>query len=188
MAASTIARYWGSECIRARCCRYRQPSRRFTVIQCPTAFRSTSISSNCLRRLHRHILQLLHGEFKFLPGEADLLLHRQTGRQSIFHAERRVFGARIVVIVTTHSSIFVSSSAVSGADGITAMEGLVDAFMAMGGFALQINVLDPAVLKKAQQDPEKYKNLQVRLCGWNVRFVDLKKHEQDEFIRWSSQS
>ena len=88
----------------------------------------------------------------------------------------------------TALDLVLHSSAVSGADGIPAMEGLVDAFMAMGGFALQINVLDPSVLKKAQQDPEKYKNLQVRLCGWNVRFVDLKKHEQDEFIRWSSQS
>ena len=56
-----------------------------------------------------------------------------------------------------------------------------------GGFALQINVLDPSVLIKAQREPEKYKNLQVRLCGWNVRFVDLKKQEQDEFIRWSGQ-
>ena len=87
----------------------------------------------------------------------------------------------------TALDLVLHSSAVSGADGLSAMEGLVDAFMTMGGFALQINVLDPSVLIKAQREPEKYKNLQVRLCGWNVRFVDLKKQEQDEFIRWSGQ-
>ena len=38
-------------------------------------------------------------------------------------------------------------------------------------------------LKKAQQDPEKYKNLQVRVCGWNAYFVNLSKPEQDAFIR-----
>jgi formate C-acetyltransferase len=86
----------------------------------------------------------------------------------------------------TALDIVLHSSSVSGEDGLAAVEGLVDAFLNMGGFALQINVLDPAVLKKAQREPEKYRNLQVRLCGWNVRFVDLKEHEQDEFICWSS--
>jgi pyruvate-formate lyase len=38
-------------------------------------------------------------------------------------------------------------------------------------------------LKKAQQDPEKYKNLQVRVCGWNAYFVNLSRTEQDCFIK-----
>lgn len=76
-------------------------------------------------------------------------------------------------------------SAVSGTDGLTAMEGLVYSFLDKGGFAIQINVLDPAVLREAQAMPEKHKNLQVRLCGWNVLFVNLKKQEQDEFIAMS---
>jgi len=88
----------------------------------------------------------------------------------------------------TALDLVLHSSAVCGDDGLNAMLGLVDAFMQLKGFALQINVLDPSVLQKAQREPDKYKNLQVRLCGWNVRFVDLEKQEQDEFIRWSSQS
>ena len=47
------------------------------------------------------------------------------------------------------------------------------------------NVFNPEDLKKAQKEPEKYKNLQIRLCGWNVRFVDLDKAQQDEFIKQS---
>ena len=41
----------------------------------------------------------------------------------------------------------------------------------------------PEDLKKAQKEPEKYKNLQVRVCGWNVYFVDLEKVLQDAFIK-----
>ena len=29
---------------------------------------------------------------------------------------------------------------------------------------------------------EKYENLQVRVCGWNVRWNDIPKVEQDKFI------
>jgi formate C-acetyltransferase len=49
------------------------------------------------------------------------------------------------------------------------------------------NVFSAEELKKAQKDPEKYKNLQIRLCGWNVRFVNLNKQEQDEFILQAAQ-
>jgi formate C-acetyltransferase len=52
----------------------------------------------------------------------------------------------------------------------------------MGGMAIQFNIFDPSVLKKAQANPEKYATLQVRLCGWNVYFTDLSKAVQDEFI------
>ena len=38
-------------------------------------------------------------------------------------------------------------------------------------------------LKDAQRHPEKYENLQVRVCGWNVRWNDLPKVEQDAYIR-----
>lgn len=73
-------------------------------------------------------------------------------------------------------------SAVGGDEGMAAFEGLLTSFMERGGFAVHFNVLDPETLKKAQEDPDSYKNLQVRLCGWNVLFNDLDKQQQDEFI------
>ena len=54
--------------------------------------------------------------------------------------------------------------------------------MTKGGFALHGNVFNAEDLKKAQKNPENYQNLQVRLCGWNVYFVNLSKVEQDAFI------
>ncbi len=78
--------------------------------------------------------------------------------------------------------IALHSSAVAGDDGLKAMKATLDTFMECGGFAIQYNVLDPATLRAAQKEPEKYSTLQVRLCGWNVLFNDLTKTEQDEFI------
>lgn len=74
-------------------------------------------------------------------------------------------------------------SAVSGEDGLTAFYGILMAYFKKGGLAMHGNVFNADDLKKAQNEPEKYKNLQVRVCGWNAFFVNLSKVEQDAFIR-----
>ncbi len=79
--------------------------------------------------------------------------------------------------------VVLHESAVSGGDGMAAMLGLIRAFMKNGGLAIQLNVLSADTLRRAQAEPEKYPTLQVRLCGWNVLFVNLSKAEQDELIR-----
>ena len=47
---------------------------------------------------------------------------------------------------------------------------------------LQMNVFNSDVLKDAQANPEKYQNLQVRVCGWNVLWNNLSKDEQNAYI------
>lgn len=73
-------------------------------------------------------------------------------------------------------------SAVRGEDGIQALVSIIRAFIAQGGSGLQFNIFDVNTLRDAQAHPEKYANLQVRVCGWNVRFTDLRPEEQDTFI------
>ena len=77
------------------------------------------------------------------------------------------------------------ATALSGDDGLCAALGSLRAYFKNGGFAVHYNLLDPAVLKRAQASPEKYQNLQIRLCGWNVKFSSLSQKEQNEFIRRS---
>ena len=84
------------------------------------------------------------------------------------------------------ADVQIHCSAVEGNEGMVAFEGLLKSFMNRAGFAVHFNILDPETLKKAQQEPENYQNLQIRLCGWNVLFVDLDKEQQDEFIRRSN--
>ena len=73
-------------------------------------------------------------------------------------------------------------SAVAGDEGLLAFYGLLLTYFKLGGLALHGNVFHAEDLKKAQKDPEQYKNLQVRVCGWNAYFVNLTKEEQDAFI------
>lgn len=79
--------------------------------------------------------------------------------------------------------ILLHPSAVAGEDGLDAFYGILATYFQKGGFAMHGNVFDAEVLKKAQENPEAYKTLQVRVCGWNAYFVNLSKAEQDAFIR-----
>lgn len=76
----------------------------------------------------------------------------------------------------------VHPTAVMGEEGLSVFYALLETYISGGGFAIQFNVLDPETLRKAQISPEKYKNLQVRLCGWNVLFTNLDKTAQDNLI------
>ncbi|MBQ5926920.1 MAG: hypothetical protein IIX01_03240 [Clostridia bacterium] len=75
------------------------------------------------------------------------------------------------------------SSAVKGNDGLEAMYGILNTFVELGGHALQINVFSAETLRDAQKHPEKYSDLQIRVCGWNTLWNDIVKVEQDGFIR-----
>ena len=74
-------------------------------------------------------------------------------------------------------------SAVKGEDGLEAMYGLLMTFVQKGGHALHINVFDADTLRDAQAHPDKYRDLQIRVCGWNVLWNNINKEEQDGFIR-----
>ncbi len=52
-----------------------------------------------------------------------------------------------------------------------------------GGTALQINILDPDVLKEAQKHPQDYKHLLVRITGYNAYFTTVGKELQNEVIQ-----
>ncbi|MDR1806224.1 MAG: hypothetical protein LBQ80_05610 [Clostridium sp.] len=51
-----------------------------------------------------------------------------------------------------------------------------------GGTALQINVLDADMLRDAQKHPENYRNLLVRVTGYNAYFTSVGRELQDEII------
>lgn len=67
-------------------------------------------------------------------------------------------------------------------NAIAAIAGLIKAFTQLGGFFMQIDTTDKEILKEAQKHPENYRNLSVRVSGWNARFVTLNKEWQDMII------
>ena len=74
-------------------------------------------------------------------------------------------------------------SVCAGEKGLVLMKTLVRQFHRNGGGVIQFTVFSAEELKDAQAHPEKYENLQVRVCGWNVRWNDLSRIEQDAYIR-----
>ncbi len=74
-------------------------------------------------------------------------------------------------------------SAVKDGDGLDAFYALLMTYFRLGGLALHGNVFSAQTLKEAQKNPAAYRNLQVRVCGWNAYFVNLSREEQDCFIR-----
>lgn len=57
-----------------------------------------------------------------------------------------------------------------------------------GGTSLQINMLDADMLRDAQKHPQDYKNLLVRVTGYNAYFAGIGKELQDEIIARESHS
>lgn len=69
-----------------------------------------------------------------------------------------------------------------GEAGIAALVGLLRGFVRLGGFFLQMDVIDRQALLEAQKHPEQYKTLSVRVSGWNARFVTLNREWQTMII------
>ena len=76
----------------------------------------------------------------------------------------------------------VHPSAFAGDNGFAVFQGLLMAYLQRDGQAIQFNLFDKETLKDAQRNPEKYRSLQVRVCGWNVLWNDLTRQEQDAYI------
>jgi formate C-acetyltransferase len=59
---------------------------------------------------------------------------------------------------------------------------LIRGFIALGGFFMQPDVDYASILREAQERPEDYQTLSVRVSGWNARFVTLDKEWQQMVI------
>ena len=79
--------------------------------------------------------------------------------------------------------VLLHPSVCQGEEGLEAMRALVRVYHRNGGGVIQFTVFSVEELRDAQAHPEKYESLQVRICGWNVRWNDMCKAEQDAYIR-----
>ena len=77
---------------------------------------------------------------------------------------------------------------VAGDIGLTQMANLIRAYFNLDGHHIQFNVIDKQTLINAQQHPEEYKDLIVRVAGYSDHFRNLSKALQDEIIERTEQS
>jgi formate C-acetyltransferase len=80
-----------------------------------------------------------------------------------------------------------SPASVAGEDGTRRLTQLVRAWCRLKHWHIQFNILNRNTLLAAQQDPEKYRNLIVRIAGYSAYFVDLSPSQQAEIIARTEQ-
>ena len=72
---------------------------------------------------------------------------------------------------------------VEGEEGTHKLVDFIRTFCDLRLWHIQFNVINADTLKKAQENPEQYKNLIVRIAGYSAYFCDLSKDLQDDLIR-----
>jgi formate C-acetyltransferase len=76
-----------------------------------------------------------------------------------------------------------SPQAVAGEAGTKVLAALIRTWCDLKIWHIQFNIVNTSTLKAAQLNPEKYRNLLVRVAGYSAYFVDLSPNLQDEIIR-----
>ncbi|MDN5327068.1 MAG: autonomous glycyl radical cofactor [Moorella sp. (in: firmicutes)] len=66
--------------------------------------------------------------------------------------------------------------------GLRRLVNLIDYYFSIGGMQMQFNVVSKETLLQAQKDPDKYRNLIVRVAGYSAYFVNLDKTVQQDII------
>ncbi|BAH07703.1 glycyl radical protein [Clostridium kluyveri] len=71
---------------------------------------------------------------------------------------------------------------VSTKRGQSNLGAMIQSFFSLGAFHVQFNTISTETLRKAQNNPENYKDLLVRVAGYSTQFVNLSRAMQDAII------
>jgi formate C-acetyltransferase len=71
---------------------------------------------------------------------------------------------------------------VAGESDLGNLVALIRTYFQLGGQHVQFNVIDSAILRDAQQHPEQYGNLVVRVAGFSVLFTTIDPVLQEDII------
>lgn len=66
--------------------------------------------------------------------------------------------------------------------GLRNLASMIRAYFSLGAFHVQFNAISTEVLRKAQESPEEYKDLLVRVAGYSTQFVNLSREVQEAII------
>jgi formate C-acetyltransferase len=70
----------------------------------------------------------------------------------------------------------------AGRENLQKFADLALTFNDLGGWQVQFNVISSETLKEAQRNPEQYRDLVVKVAGYNAQFIMLDKRLQDQII------
>ena len=79
-------------------------------------------------------------------------------------------------------------SALEGDKGLLNLAAIIRGYFERKGMEIQFNVIDKATLLAAQQNPEQYQDLVVRVAGYSANFTKLARDVQDDLISRTEQT
>lgn len=109
------------------------------------------------------------------PGRA------QNGPTALLHSITRAPLYRATGCAATHISLPASVSK-DEQQGLAILRSLMKTAIDEGIMMLNVGIYDAEALKKAQQNPEEYSDLIVRVWGFSARFIDLSREMQDHIL------
>ena len=74
-------------------------------------------------------------------------------------------------------------TALQSESGKTKLMQLIKTYFDLGGMEMQFNIVSGKVLRAAQENPEDYRDLVVRIAGFSAYFVELYKASQEDIIK-----
>jgi formate C-acetyltransferase len=83
---------------------------------------------------------------------------------------------------SNHFNLKFHPSAIQGIGGARKLLSLIKTYMDLGGSHIQFNIVSSDTLKQAQETPEEYRDLTVRVAGFSAYFTRLHEGVQDELI------
>lgn len=93
-----------------------------------------------------------------------------------------------IKFTATHMNIKLPPDQLKRRKGRDNVLNLVKTYFDNDGYHIQFNVLDTAILRDAQKNPEKYRDLVVRVAGFSAFFTRLHPGVQNEIIARTEQS
>ena len=88
----------------------------------------------------------------------------------------------------TSVDVKISRESLDGENGSEKLAAFFRAFIELGGMELQLNTVSSDVLKEAQNNPDNYRDLVVRVWGFNAYFISLTEEYQNYIIKRTEHS
>lgn len=75
-----------------------------------------------------------------------------------------------------------SPTSVDSPEGLRKLGEFIRGFCDVGGWHIQFNVVDSSILREAQQNPEQFSDLLIRVAGYSAYFTQLHQEIQNDII------